>query len=197
MGLLGQSVLVSCIPECHSMPRFVTQRQSYGLGFGAFADAGKLDTLGGASSVGSAGCVGFPLFSANWPNEISPVVWLQVKSSKQFGDCPTSQVLFTHNCNLEVSGKGHPGEEEGQRTSFSSTKDTCYCQGGSARWECQHQAGGHRDNVSIILLGSCAQGNGKSSRLRTVLWCTTRSQQLEKGICVLPPGWPFAAGGQQ
>ena len=51
MGLLGQSVLVSCIPECHSMPRFVIQRQSYGLGFGAFADAGKLDTLGGASSV--------------------------------------------------------------------------------------------------------------------------------------------------
>ena len=50
MGLLGQSVLVSCIPECHSMPRFVIQRQSYGLGFGAFADAGKLDTLGGASS---------------------------------------------------------------------------------------------------------------------------------------------------
>ena len=51
MGLLGQSVLVSCIPERHSMPRFVIQRQSYGLGFGAFADAGKLDTLGGASSV--------------------------------------------------------------------------------------------------------------------------------------------------
>ena len=51
MGLLGQSVLVSCIPECHSMPRFVIQRQSYGLGFGAFADAGKLDTLGGASSI--------------------------------------------------------------------------------------------------------------------------------------------------
>ena len=51
MGLLGQSVLVSCIPERHSMPRFVIQRQSYGLGFGAFADAGKLDTLGGASSA--------------------------------------------------------------------------------------------------------------------------------------------------
>ena len=48
MGLLGQSV-----PERHSMPRFVIQRQSYGLGFGAFADAGKLDTLGGASSVGN------------------------------------------------------------------------------------------------------------------------------------------------
>ena len=35
--------------------------------------------------VGSAGCVSFCLFSANWPNEISLVVWLQVKSSEQFG----------------------------------------------------------------------------------------------------------------
>ena len=87
--------------------------------------------------IGSAGCVSFCLFSANWPNEISLVVWLQVKSSEQFGDCPTSRVLFMRYCNLEVSGKGQPGEEESQGSSFTSTKDTCYCQGRSARSESQ------------------------------------------------------------
>ena len=75
--------------------------------------------------VGSAGCVSFCLFSANWPNEISVVVWLQIKSSEQFGDCPTSRILFMHYCNLEVSGKGQPGEEKSQGSSFTSTKDTC------------------------------------------------------------------------
>ena len=61
-----------------------------------------------AQIVGSAGCVSFCLFSANWPNEISLVVWLQVKGSEQFGDCPTSRILFMHDCNLEVSGNFFP-----------------------------------------------------------------------------------------
>ena len=43
-----------------------------------------------------------------WPNKISLVVWLQVKSSEQFGG-PTSRILFMHDCNLEVSGKSQPG----------------------------------------------------------------------------------------
>ena len=29
-----------------------------------------------------------------------------------------------HDCNLEVSGKGQPGEEESQGSSFTSAKDT-------------------------------------------------------------------------
>ena len=69
MGLLGQSVLVSCIPERHSMPRFVIQRQSYGLGFGAFADAGKLDTLGGASSEALAATFGSQQVAASCTQE--------------------------------------------------------------------------------------------------------------------------------
>ena len=62
--------------------------------------------------------------------------------------------------------------------------------------------------------GRLCWGNGKT-RLRTVLWCATRSQQLEKGCKLLqqdyctfklalgqgsntvglPQGWLFAAGG--
>ena len=46
-------------------------------------------------------------------------------------------ILFMHDCNLEVSGKSQPGKEESQGSSFTRTKDTCHCQGGSARSESQ------------------------------------------------------------
>ena len=112
----------------------------------------------------------------------SLVVWLQVKSCEQLGDWPTCWILFMHDRNLKVSGKRQPGEEKGQESCLARTKDICYCQGRSARSEGQRKAGGHRNDVPIILPGGCAKGNNKAGRLETVLHCIAGGQHLEEGM---------------